>query len=117
MRPLLASEYQADGLAPGANVNYKLTANRVGNDTASINSLLLEGGVTYDYDSGAGPNTLTVGGAALSGNVLSLGGSNVIRGSRPAGGGGVAFGSQKRKSLRSRTLPSSRTRLSPGPAA
>ena len=58
---MLASEYQADGLAPGANVNYKLMANRTANDMASINSLLLAGGVTYDYDSGAGPNTLTVG--------------------------------------------------------
>ena len=97
LRPLLASEYQSDGLAPGANVNYKLTANRVGNDTSSINSLLLSGGVTYDYDSGAGPNTLTLGGAALSGNVLSVGGTNILRASRPTGGGGVAFGTAEAK--------------------
>lgn len=96
LRPLTAAEYQADGLAPGANVNYKLTASRSANDAASINSLLLSGGVTYDYDTGAGPDTLTLGGAALSGNVLSLGGSNVIRASRVPGGG-VAFGTAEAK--------------------
>ncbi len=93
LRPLLASEYAA---APAANVNLKLTANRTANDTFSLNSLLLSGGVTYDFDSLAGANTLTLGAAALSGNVLSIGGSNVIQ-TTTSPSGGLAFGSAEAK--------------------
>ncbi len=93
LRPLLASEYAA---APAANVNLKLTANRTANDTFSINSLLLSGGVTYNYDFDGAANTLTIGAAALSGNVLSINGSNVIETSSAAPGN-LAFGTAEAK--------------------
>jgi len=93
LRPLLASEYAA---APAANVNLKLTANRTADDTFSINSLLLSGGITYNFDNTAGANTLTLGAAALSGNVLSIGGTNTIQ-TTTAPSGGLAFGTAEAK--------------------
>ncbi len=93
LRPLLASEYAA---APAANVNLKLTANRTADDTFSINSLLLSGGVTYNFDNTAGINTLTLGSGALSGNILSIGGTNVIQ-TTTAPSGGIAFGTAEAK--------------------
>jgi filamentous hemagglutinin family protein len=90
LRPLLAGEYTA---TPAANVNLRLTANRTGNDSFSLNSILLSGGVTYDYDSTGGVNNIVIGGAALSGNILSIGGSNSISPTRGAGGGTFSFGS------------------------
>jgi filamentous hemagglutinin family protein len=83
LRPLLASEYAA---APAANVNLRLTANRTADDTVSINSLLLSGGVTYDHDATGAANTLTI----ASGNVLSAGATNTIQPTQATGT--VAFG-------------------------
>ena len=83
LRPLLASEYAA---TPAANVNLKLTANRTADDTFSINSLLLAGGVTYNFDNIAGANTLTV----TSGNILSLGAGNTLQPAQNTGT--LAFG-------------------------
>ena len=88
LRPLLASEYAA---APAANVNLRLTANRAADDTVSINSLLLSGGVTYNPDSTGGANTLTI----ASGNVLSVGGTNTIQPTLTTGA--VAFGATEAK--------------------
>ncbi len=88
LRPLLASEYAA---APAANVNLRLTANRVADDTVSINSLLLSGGVTYDHDATGAANTLTI----ASGNVLSVGGTNTIQPTQATGT--VAFGATDAK--------------------
>jgi filamentous hemagglutinin family protein len=88
LRPLLASEYAA---APAANVNLKLTAGRTADDTFSINSLLLSGGVTYNHDSTGGANTLTI----ASGNVLSVGGTNTIQPTLSAGA--IAFGATDAK--------------------
>lgn len=93
LRPLLASEYAA---VPAANVNLKLTANRTADDTFSLNSLLLSGGITYDFDNTAGANTITLGAAALSGNLLSIGGTNVIQ-TTTAPSGGLAFGTAEAK--------------------
>ena len=88
LRPLLGSEYAA---APATNVNLKLTANRDADDTFSINSLLLSGGVTYSHDSSGGANTLTI----ASGNVLSLGATNTLQPTLATGT--VAFGSTEAK--------------------
>ncbi len=88
LRTLLASEYAA---APAANVNLRLTANRVADDTFSINSLLLSGGVTYSHDSTGAANTLTI----ASGNVLSVGGTNTIQPTQATGT--VAFGATDAK--------------------
>ncbi len=88
LRPLLASEYAA---APAANVNLRLAANRVADDTVSINSLLLADGVTYDHDATGAANTLTI----ASGNVLSVGGTNTIQPTQATGT--VAFGATDAK--------------------
>ena len=88
LRPLLASEYAA---APATNVNLKLTASRAADDTVSINSLLLSGGVTYDHDATGAANTLTI----ASGNVLSVGGTNTIQPTQATGT--VAFGATDAK--------------------
>jgi hypothetical protein len=88
LRPLLASEYAA---APAANVNLRLTADRTADDTFTINSLLLSGGVTYNYNATGGANTLTIG----SGNVLSVGGTNTIQPTLATGA--VAFGATDAK--------------------
>ena len=88
LRPLLASEYAA---APAANVNLRLTANRVADDTVTINSLLLSGGVTYDHDATGAANTLTI----ASGSVLSVGGTNTIQPTQATGT--VAFGATDAK--------------------
>jgi filamentous hemagglutinin family protein len=93
LRPLLAGEYAAN---PGNNVNLRLVASRAANDTFSINSLLLSGGITYNYDSNGGANTLTIGGAALSGNVLSINGNNTIQTTR-APAGNLVFGTAEAK--------------------
>lgn len=93
LRPLLSSEYAA---TPAANVNLKLTSNRIADDTFSINSLLLSGGVTYNFDSAGAANTITIGGAALSGNILSIGGANVIQ-TTAATSGNLAFGAAEAK--------------------
>ncbi len=88
LRPLLASEYAA---APATNVNLKLTTNLSSDVTASINSLLLSGGVTFNPDATGGANTVTIG----SGNVLSVGGTNTIQPTLSAGA--VAFGATEAK--------------------
>ncbi len=88
LRPLLVTEYTA---TPAANVNLKLTANRTADDTFTINSLLLAGGVTYNYDATAGANTLTI----ASGNVFSTGGANSIQPTQTTGA--IAFGATEVK--------------------
>lgn len=90
LRPLLASEYAA---TPAANVNLRLAANRTADDTFSINSLLLAGGVTYNFDNAAGANTLTV----TSGNILSLGAGNTLQPAQNAGT--LAFGTVARPNV------------------
>ncbi len=88
LRPLLASEYAA---APAANVNLRLAASRTADDTVSVNSLLLSGGVSYDHDATGAANTLTI----TSGNVLSLGGTGTIQPTQATGT--IAFGATDAK--------------------
>ena len=51
LRPLLAGEYTS---TPANNANVKLTANRTSDDDVGINSLLLSGGINYDYNQSSG---------------------------------------------------------------
>ena len=73
LRTLLAAEYST-AATPAANTNFKMTASRNANDTVTINSLLMSGGITYNFDNTGGANTMTI----TSGNILSVGGNNAI---------------------------------------
>ena len=88
LRPLTAGEYAA---TPATGVNLKLSSSRVGNDSVSVNSLLLSGGINYDFNTSGGADTLTV----TSGNILSAGGSNSIQNTLNTGA--LAFGTTEAK--------------------
>ena len=73
-------------------MNYRLIANRTADDTATVNSLLLSGGITYNYDSPGVANTVSV----TSGNVLSVGATNSITNTQ-ANASPIAFGANEGK--------------------
>ncbi len=83
LRPLLAAEYNLNPTSPINNANVKYTSATTSNINRTINSLLISGGITYNFGSG---RTLTI----TSGNVLSTGGANTIQ---PSSAGTLAFGS------------------------
>ncbi len=72
IRPLSTSnEYAA---SPANGVNLLLSASRAANDNFTLNSLMLSGGVTYNYNTNGNTSLLTI----TSGNILSVNGANSI---------------------------------------
>ena len=75
-----------------AGTNVKLTSNRNADDTQSINSLLLSGGVTYNFDNAVGANTLTLNGVVSgAGSIAKTGTGTLVLNSANTYAGGTTL--------------------------